>query len=82
MTAANPAGGNYDDYASQYAANMAWRERAGPDNDPFGLLLPMFELLGDVTGHGCSTPAVERGISPGRWWLAGHMSPASTCHRA
>ena len=51
MTAASPAGGDYDDYASQYAANVAWRERAGPNKDPFGLLLPVLELLGDVTGR-------------------------------
>jgi SAM-dependent methyltransferase len=51
MTAASPAAGDYDDYASQYAANVAWREQAGPDEDPFGLLLPILELLGDITGR-------------------------------
>ena len=45
------AGGDYDDYASQYAANVAWREQDGPDNDPYGLLLPVLELLGDITGR-------------------------------
>jgi hypothetical protein len=40
MTTASPAGGDYDDYLSQYAANVAWRERAGADSDPFGLLQP------------------------------------------
>jgi hypothetical protein len=44
--------------------NLAQRERTGPDKDPFRLLLPILELLGDVTGRRCSTLAVERGISP------------------
>lgn len=48
MTAVTPAGGDYDDYASQYAANVAWRDQAGPDCDPFGLLPPLLDLLGDV----------------------------------
>jgi hypothetical protein len=26
--------GDYDDYAGQYAAYVAWREQAGPDADP------------------------------------------------
>jgi SAM-dependent methyltransferase len=51
MTTATPAAGDYDSYASQYAANVAWREQAGPGNDPFGLLPPLLELLGDITGR-------------------------------
>jgi 2-polyprenyl-3-methyl-5-hydroxy-6-metoxy-1,4-benzoquinol methylase len=51
MISATPPAGDYDDYASQYAANVAWRERAGPAGDPFGLLPPLLELLGDITGR-------------------------------
>lgn len=51
MTSASPAGGDYDDYASQVAANVAWREQAGADGDPFGLLPPLLELLGDIAGR-------------------------------
>jgi len=51
MTTASPAAGDYDAYASQYAANVAWREQGGVDGDPFGLLPPLLELLGgDITG--------------------------------
>jgi 2-polyprenyl-3-methyl-5-hydroxy-6-metoxy-1,4-benzoquinol methylase len=49
MTTANPAAGDYDAYASQYAANVAWREQGGADGDPFGLLPPLLEVLGDIT---------------------------------
>jgi len=45
---------------------VAWRERSGPDTDPFGLLMPMLELLGDITNRRGSTPDAERVISPGR----------------
>jgi 2-polyprenyl-3-methyl-5-hydroxy-6-metoxy-1,4-benzoquinol methylase len=51
MTTTNPAVGDYDAYADQYAANVAWREQGGADADPFGLLPPLLELLGDITGR-------------------------------
>jgi SAM-dependent methyltransferase len=68
MTTATPASGDYDDYADEYAAYVAWREQAGPDADPFGLLLPLLELLGDVNGRrvldaGCGEGYLAR-------WLA------------
>ena len=50
MTTASQASGDYDAYASQYAVNVAWREQGGVDGDPFGLLPPLLELLGDITG--------------------------------
>lgn len=50
MTPASQASGDYDAYASQYAVNVAWREQGGVDGDPFGLLPPLLELLGDITG--------------------------------
>ncbi len=61
MTPATPAGGDYDGYASQYAANVAWRERDGPDTDPYGLLPTMLELLGDITGR----PVLDAGCGEG-----------------
>jgi hypothetical protein len=42
----NPEPADYGDYASQYAAKVAWREQAGTQGDPFGLLQP------DVAGGG------------------------------
>jgi 2-polyprenyl-3-methyl-5-hydroxy-6-metoxy-1,4-benzoquinol methylase len=51
MTATTPAAGDYDAYASQYAANVAWREQHEATGDPFGLLPPLLELLGDITGR-------------------------------
>ena len=68
MTTATPASGDYDDYADEYAAYVAWREQAGPDADPFGLLLPLLDLLGDVAGRqvldaGCGEGYLAR-------WLA------------
>lgn len=51
MTTTTPAVGDYDAYADQYAANVAWREQGGVDDDPFGLLPPLLELLGDTTGR-------------------------------
>lgn len=50
LAAANPASGDYDASADQYAANVAWREPGGVDGDPFGLLPPLLELLGDIGG--------------------------------
>ena len=47
MTAAS----DYDDYANQYSANVTWREQSRSEDDPFGLLTPLLELLGDVTGR-------------------------------
>ena len=68
MTATTPAGGDYDDYASQYATNVAWRERSGPDSDPFGLLMPMLGLLGDITNRrvldaGCGEGYLARALA-------------------
>jgi 2-polyprenyl-3-methyl-5-hydroxy-6-metoxy-1,4-benzoquinol methylase len=44
-------GGDYDDYAAQYAPNVAWRERGGAAGDPFGILPTLLDLLGDVHGR-------------------------------
>jgi SAM-dependent methyltransferase len=51
MTTPTPAAGDYDDYASHYEANVAWREEHQAGTDPFGLLLPLLEMLGDITGR-------------------------------
>jgi 2-polyprenyl-3-methyl-5-hydroxy-6-metoxy-1,4-benzoquinol methylase len=47
---ANPAAGDYDPYADEYAANVTWREKGGADGDPFGIVPHLLELLGDVAG--------------------------------
>ncbi len=68
MTAATPPAGDYDAYASQYAAYVAWREQAEPDGDPFGLLPPLLELLGDLAGRqvldaGCGEGYLARALA-------------------
>lgn len=51
MTTATQASDDYDEFAGQYAAYVAWRERDGPGADPFGLLGPLLDLLGDADGR-------------------------------
>jgi 2-polyprenyl-3-methyl-5-hydroxy-6-metoxy-1,4-benzoquinol methylase len=51
MTELNPAGGDYDACTDEYAVNVAWREESSGGADPFGLLPPLLDLLGDVTGR-------------------------------
>ena len=51
MPMGSPTGGDYDAYAEAYAPNVAWRERDGAGNDPFGILPPMLDLLGDLSGQ-------------------------------
>lgn len=63
-----PAASDYDDYASQYAAAIAWRERDGPEADPFGLLGPLLGLLGDIAGRrvldgGCGEGYLARALA-------------------
>jgi cyclopropane fatty-acyl-phospholipid synthase-like methyltransferase len=41
----------YDPYADEYAAYVATREQAGLEGDPFGILPPLLEQLGDVAGQ-------------------------------
>jgi SAM-dependent methyltransferase len=40
---------DYDDYATEYAAYVAWRERGGAESDPMGILPHLLDLLGDVS---------------------------------
>jgi SAM-dependent methyltransferase len=61
MTTATPASGDYDDFADQYATYVAWREQAGADVDPFGLLQPLLDLLGDIEGR----PVLDAGCGEG-----------------
>jgi SAM-dependent methyltransferase len=68
MTTAPPAAGDYDEHADQYAAYVAWREQAGPDADPFGLLSPLLDLLGDIAGSqvldaGCGEGYLARALA-------------------
>ncbi|HEY1619237.1 MAG TPA: methyltransferase domain-containing protein [Streptosporangiaceae bacterium] len=44
-------GGDYDAYPEEYARNVDWREQDGPEADPFGILPPLLDLLGDVRGR-------------------------------
>ena len=78
MTTTTP----YEASASQDAANVAWREQHGASGDPFGLLPPLLELLGDIPAAGSWTPGAVKATSPGCWQPAERTSPASTCHRA
>jgi SAM-dependent methyltransferase len=41
----------YDQYADEYAAYVATREQDALKGDPFGILTPLLEQLGDVTGQ-------------------------------
>ena len=68
MTAETPAPGDYDDYADEYATYVAWREQGGQDADPFGLLLPLLDLLGDIEGSrvldaGCGEGYLARALA-------------------
>jgi SAM-dependent methyltransferase len=48
---ASPAGGDYDAYAEEYARNLGWREQGGVEGDPFGIMLPLLEQLGNIRGQ-------------------------------
>jgi SAM-dependent methyltransferase len=69
VTTPTPAsGGDYDDFASEYGEYVAWRERGGPGSDPFGLLPPLLELLGDISGQrvldaGCGEGYLARALA-------------------
>lgn len=41
---------DYDTYATEYAAYVERREQNGAEADPMGILPPLLELLGDVSG--------------------------------
>ena len=47
----NPRSSAYDDYAAEYSAYVAQRERGGPTGDPMGILPHLLTLLGDVAGR-------------------------------
>ncbi len=40
---------DYDDYATEYAALVAWRERPGAGGDDLGIVPHLLDLLGDVS---------------------------------
>jgi SAM-dependent methyltransferase len=68
VTTATPAAGDYDAYADQYEAFVAKRERAGPEADPYGLLPPLLDLLGDIAGRqvldaGCGEGYLARALA-------------------
>ncbi len=63
---ASPAGGDYDAYAKEYARGVASRELGGGENDPYGLLSPMLDFLGDLRqaralDAGCGARVTSRG---------------------
>src|SRR5262245_18477742 len=41
----------YDQYAEEYAAYVATRERDDLEGDPFGILTPLLAQVGDVAGQ-------------------------------
>jgi SAM-dependent methyltransferase len=61
MPQGNPAGGNYEAYAREYALTVAKREQDGADGDPYGILPPLLNLLGDLTG----TAVLDAGCGEG-----------------
>lgn len=46
-----PKTSDYDRCAAAYAADVARREQGGVSGNPLGILPPMLDLLGDVTGR-------------------------------
>jgi len=48
MAAENLATSDYDAYADEYAASVAWRERAVAGGDAYGILPDLLELLGNI----------------------------------
>jgi SAM-dependent methyltransferase len=46
----NPKPSAYDDYAAEYSAYVAQRERGGVTGDPMGILPDLLAVLGDVAG--------------------------------
>lgn len=50
MNSEEHPGGEYDRYADEYAAYVTSREQGGLEADPFGILAPMLDLLGDIEG--------------------------------
>ena len=60
----------YDQYADEYAADVATREQDDLVGDPFGILTPLLAQLGDVTGQdvldaGCGEGYLSASCSPG-----------------
>lgn len=60
--------GSYDDYAAEYRAYVAERERGGVDGDPMGILPGLLDLLGDVAGlrvldAGCGDGYLARALA-------------------
>ena len=57
-----PAASDYDAYAEQYAAAVTQREQ-GAAGDPYGLLPPLLEQLGDIADdhppHTCLPPGTR-----------------------
>lgn len=43
--------GDYDAYAEEYAASVAWREQGAADGDAYGILPHLLDLLGDIGGR-------------------------------
>ncbi|HJQ27851.1 MAG TPA: class I SAM-dependent methyltransferase [Rubrobacter sp.] len=40
---------DYDDYATEYATLVAWRERGGAGSDDLGIMPRLLDMLGDVS---------------------------------
>lgn len=63
-----PKSGDYDHYAAEYAAYVAWRQQSRVAGDPLGILHHLLDLLGDITGHtvldaGCGEGYLTRALA-------------------
>ena len=54
----------YDQYADEYAADVATREQDDLVGDPFGILTPLLAQLGDVTGQDVLDAGCGEGYLP------------------
>jgi hypothetical protein len=79
---AGPTGGDYDAYAREYAPSVTSRERDGAENDPYGILPLMLDLLGISATKASSMRDAVKVTSRGYWRLVVRGSPEWISHLA